>query len=394
MVVVLVAALLLWVNTALHRVPRPGSPAEDAHTLALLQALRPDMHGDIPRNMQALFPEGAPFAYALYGLAWCELQPRLQHEQQEQALQEARWALERLGDDAVTSRFPSDLEPAFGVFHAGWSAYLHGKLIETSAALNEEDLQLFAERCAAIEEALAQSASPFLESYGGQAWPADVTVAMAALALHDRLLPARHTETLAAWVRETRLRLDTQGMLPHAWDPLFDDLRTPARGSSMALMNVFLPDVDAALATEQYALFQRHFYTERFGLPAVREHPHGTSGAGDIDSGPLIMGICPAATIVAAGAARRNGDVLHALEFASTVDAWGFITGGERPRYLFGVLSIADLFIAWCRAMPPNVSAELHQAPRFLRFHGWSALLLALLALPELLLRRRAARDQ
>ena len=80
-----VSALVLWVNIALHQVPQLGSPAEDARTLALLQALLPDMHGDIPQNMQALFPEGAPFAYALYGLAWCELLPRLQQEQREQA---------------------------------------------------------------------------------------------------------------------------------------------------------------------------------------------------------------------------------------------------------------------------------------------------------------------
>jgi len=334
--------------------------------------------------MQGLFPEGAPFAYALHGLASCNLSKRTDEGLRNGLLEEARWCLEQLDSDDVKGRFPVLLPPDHGAFLSGWTAYLHGNMLRALAATErtEEDIARFRSRCDAIARTFINSDQPFIESYNGMAWPADAMVCLAALAQHDALFPPVYTGIIQGWVGDVAGRLDERGMLPHEWDPVRDVSRSAARGSSMALMNVFLPAIDRQLAETQFALFRRHFFTERFGLPAVREHPKGTYGAGDIDSGPLIMGIGPAATIVALGACKMNGDAFHAHEFASVVEAFGFAVGQNERAYLFGALPIADLFIAWCRSMPSAGAAQPFSSPLFLRFHAWSALALLLAFAP------------
>jgi hypothetical protein len=342
------------------------------------------MHGGAPQEMQHLFPEGAPFAYALYGLASCNLANGGHGMQRQELLDEARWSLEQLDSDEVKGRFPLLLPPDHGAFLSGWTAYLHGNVLGALSVIerSEEDVAVFRARCDTIAKTLLHSDRPYIESYNGMAWPADVMVCVAALAQHDALFPPVYTSIIQDWVRNVEGRLDPSGMLAHAWDPIRDMPRTSARGSSMALMNIFLPPIDSTLAKKQFKLFKQNFLSSRFGLPVVREHPIGTYGRGDIDSGPLIFGVGPAATIVGAGACRRNGDVAGALALESTVDAFGFTTGAEVRRYLFGALPIADLFIIWCRSMP--TSGELSQAegPSSIRFHAWSILLLLLLFAP------------
>ena len=37
--------------------------------------------------------------------------------------------------------------------------------------------------------------------------------------------------------------------------------------------------------------YKKHFIEYKFGLPAVREYPIGMDSQGDVDSGPVILGI-------------------------------------------------------------------------------------------------------
>jgi hypothetical protein len=377
-----IAAVLLWANMVFHRTPVPSDELGHARALAQFHYLKGEMHGGAPQEMQRLFPEGAPFAYALYGLAACNLADRVVEEQRKELLDEARWSLDQLDSDEVKGRFPLLLAPDHGAFLSGWTAYLHGNLLGALYATerSDEEIARFRARCDTIAGTLAHSEQPFIES-NGMAWPADVMVCVAALAQHDALFPSFYSSIIQDWVRVVEDRLDESGMLAHAWDPVRDAPRTSARGSSMALMNVFLPTIDSSLAKKQFKLFKQNFLSSRFGLPAVLEHPIGTSGHGDIDSGPLIFGIGPAATIVGAGACRRNGDVAGALALESTVDAFGFTTGAEVRRYLFGALPIADLFIVWCRSM--RTSGDITpKGPSSIRFHAWSILLVLLLFTP------------
>ncbi|MBL7981615.1 MAG: hypothetical protein JNL52_07360 [Flavobacteriales bacterium] len=394
MLVPCVILIMLWVNVAIHRTSFPESAEEQHHVKALLADLRPKVRAGLAERMQQWFPEGAPFTYALYGLSQCELAARTIGSERVVALREARWSLGQLASDKVKGRFPMLLPPDHGAFLAGWTAFLHGRLLQVTPAaeLSKEDSAQFRTRCDRIAQTFMEHGSPFIPSYNGMAWPADAAVCAAALSLHDSRFPVAYKNVLTWWVKEATQRVDVRGMLPHEWDPESDALLQSARGSSMALMTILLPMIDPAFAADQFARFRLYFFKELFGVPTVGEHPNGVGGAGDIDSGPLLLGIGPAATIVAAGSCRLNADGFHAFEFTSTVDAFGMITGAERRNYLLGGMPIADLFIAWVRSIPAEVQT-LQRPPRFLRFHAWSLLLLGIVLCP-LIFRRLAGRGR
>ncbi len=367
----ILTVLVAWINVAVHRAPATGSEAEVDALKGQLHYLEPRMHAGLGGSMQALFPEGSAFAHVLYGLAWCGLAEKMPDDValRGHAHAEAKWALAQLDLPELHAQFAMDRVLRTGVFHAGWRNLLIGAICLIAPA----DTALRArwdEETRTLVRAFAENPSPYLESYEGMAWPADATVAMASVALHHRHRNVQDRAVMERWAAQVRQRLDDRGLMPHEWDPSADRLLQGGRGSSQALMNVLLPVIDSALAREQYTLFQQHFFAERLGVPVVREHPRGVKKRGDVDSGPLILGVGPAATIVGASAAYASGDVFHAQEFAATVDGFGFVVGGDRPRYLFGALPIADLFIAWGRGQSSPAVASTY--PRFLRFHLWS----------------------
>ncbi len=375
--VTFISAIVLWWNFAIHTTPMPGSAQERQQVLALLEVLKSGMHNDVPARMQRLFPEGEAFTYALYGLANCNVSARGTVDERAAALYEAEWSLAQLESDRVKGRFPALLPPGHGIFHAGWSALLQGHIIAAKGVGNVDPAVLFAytERCDTLMATFSGASASFPPSYNDMAWPADGVVALAAVALHDRLLPAKHQDALAAWVERVSASRPANEGIAHAWDPRTNTAQRSMRGSSMALMCTLLPAVDSTLATEQFAVFRSRFFAERLGVPVITECPSGHEGQGDVDSGPLIFGAGPVAMIMGAGACRVHGDVFHALEMNSTVDGFGLVLGGHQRQYLFGAMPIADLFIAWCRSMPLP-QHEAPERPRFLRFHGWSALLL------------------
>jgi hypothetical protein len=384
--VLFLSVFILWMNIGVHRSPAIGTQEEVNAMHAQLRYLRLRMHAGLGVEMQRLFPEGSAFAHALYGLACCGLAEAERGDAavHDMALREAKWAYVRLQDAEIRERFPASAELPHGVFFAGWSNVLLARIIEVEGPGPERPITvLFDRRSAELAGAFANSPSPFLESYPGQAWPADATVAMASLSLHAELRGPAHAPVIARWLEQAAQRTDTNGFIPHAWDPITDREWQSARGSSQSLINSFLPTIDSAFAAGQFALYRRHFFMERCGLPVVREHPHGVHGRGDVDSGPVILGVGSSATIVAAGACRANGDLFRAREFGCTTDALGFPKGGDRRHYIFGALPIADLFIAWGRSTPIR-SADPPAPPKFLRFHVWSTAILLLLWSPFL----------
>lgn len=400
LVTLLLTVLLAWMNVAVHTAPAPGSSEERERSMEHLAFLEGKVHDGLDDDMQRLFPEGSVFTDALYGLAWCGIARKgTPGKLRSKALQEAGWAYAQLDRADVKARFPALAEPRYGMFYAGWKCLLLGERMSLEGAhADPASREEWDQRAQEIATAFGASQSPFLESYAGMAWPADAVVAMAALALHERSSgPTEHGRIIARWVAQVRSRLDERGMIPHAWDPWADRSAGSARGSSQALMNCFLPMIDRELAFEQFALFREHFLATRLGLTIVREHPHGDHGRGDVDSGPVILGGGSAASLVGAGACRANGDLSVAVGLDATREGLGLVIGGDRKRYLFGLLPMADLFIVWSRTLAPEDAPEALPPPSLLGFHGWSLSILAILWSPWIvrgMRRHRRQRDQ
>ncbi|MFW5416073.1 hypothetical protein J0910_05555 [Nocardiopsis sp. CNT-189] len=340
-----------------------GGPRTAAAAEPHLRFLGAELRGGAGERMQALFPEGYFFTHALYGLSRAN-SGTLDPGRREEALAEARWALDRLDSPAGTAPFPREAEPEYGVFHAGWSTYLLARIVELAGGPEQapqEARRLAAdaeEIAAAFDASLAGSGSPYLAAYPGQAWPVDSVAAAAALARADRVLggaqdPERaeaHAATLDAWSAAVRERTDPgTGLIPHRVDAETGEPAGPARGSSQALLLRFLPDVDPAWAAEDYRAFREEFRSGHAWAPGVREFPAGTGGAGDVDSGPLVLGLSASASAVALGDAVVYGDGPAAAALTGLGEPLGAAAGREHRAYLGGALPVGDAFMLWSR---------------------------------------------
>lgn len=369
-------AVIVTVTLSVASVRLYRGAQDSGDVVAQLRYLRGELRAGMGERMQNLFPEGFFFAHVLYGLAWVDV-ANGERELTAEALREARWALSRLDAPAGRAPFEASLKPAYGVFYTGWTTRLRGGVVGLAGAGAPETARFTAD-CAALAKEFDRT-GPFPESYPGAAWPVDAVVGVAALALHDRLLPPRYPATVARWIAGARGRLDpATGLLPHQVRPQRDG----PRASSQSVINRFLPEIDAGLARQQYARFRRLFVGTRLGLPVVREYPPGRGGAGDVDSGPLILGVSASATVVTIGAARVNGDSAFAGPATGLGEAAGWPVGtGQTKRYAFGLLPIGDAFLAWSAAARPAGSATAW--PRVVAPWWrvpWHALVVAVLA--------------
>lgn len=381
-----VAALVGVARLVAPATAATGEPPGVARQLTFLRTALDDGAGDAA---QALFPEGFFFAHALYGLARVELGLRTP-ARREESLREARWALGRLESPTGRAPFDPELTPPYGVFHQGWTNWLRGGVLALQPVDRRDpaEVRRFTDASAALGAAFDGSASPYLPAYPGQAWPVDSTVAVASLRLHDALLPARFGGTVDRWRDGVRQRLDPgTGLLPHRVDPVTGAPVEGARGTSQSVIHRFLVEIDPVFARQQYLEFRQRFVTTPLGLgPAVREYPDGSSGPGDVDSGPLLLGVSLSATVVTLGAAQVQGDRRLAGALANYGELAGLPVGTPwTKRYALGLLPVGDAFLAWAKTARPWLATlpggpDPLPAPASVVSSWWRAPLLLLLA--------------
>ena len=343
-----VAAVMISV-VALGGAVRLVGPAQDhAAVRRQMTFLRSELEHGAATAAQGQFPEGYFFLYVLYGLTAVDLGDA----------GAARWALSHLDSAEGRAPFAADLAPASGVFYRGWLNWLRGGILSLSPRGTVDPA--FDRDSAALAAAFDASPVPFLAAYPGQAWPVDSTVAVASLALHDRLTTPRYRPTIERWLAGVRVNLDpATGLMPHSADLETGRPASGARGSSQSIIERFLPEIDPEFARSQYLTFRDRFLARPLGLgPAIREYPRGASGPADVDSGPLPLGISFSATVVTLGAARVQGDQSLASGLANFGEVAGLpLDTWHTRRYVFGLVPIGDAFLAWSKSARP-IAAE------------------------------------
>jgi len=358
---ILLLAALVVTNARLYlptgrRLGRASVAPDVIPSLRFLKAST--LHGAGER-MQRFFPEGYVFQLATYGLAWVDVGLRQKPDSplRTEALDEAHSALARLRSVTGTEPYSETLSPPFGVFYVAWTTWLAGGvlMVEAPEDRDPEHIERFASDCRSLASAFEASETPFLCAYDGQAWPCDSLVGVACLRLHDSLFEPEYEDLISTWLKEAKARLDpATGLLPHEVDQYNGDLVQGARGSSQALIQRFLPEVDPAWSVEQYALFRQQFVAAPFSLAGVREYPKGVRMGGDVDSGPLVFGLSASASIVTLGAALLHQDRGLAEPLSHSAEAIGFPLGaGRTKRYLFGAMPVLDGFLVWSKTATP-----------------------------------------
>jgi hypothetical protein len=357
--VLLVSAIILLLALTNFRLYSPGRTDT---AMSQLYFLKQSLSEGGAERMQTLFPEGYLFTWALYGLTSANVARSLPPDdpRRTEALRAAREAVTHLDTAAAKGTFVADMTPRYGAFYASWSLYLRSAVLRASGPADPApfDRVRFERDCDDFAGALSSSESPFLDSYPSAAWPVDTAVGVAALAIADPYLGHRHKATIAGWVARARQHRDLRtGALSHTATPEGHPAGGP-RGGSLAMMSYVLADVDPVFAREQYAALRKYFVDYRWGIPAVREYPHGVNGPSDVDSGPLVMGFSGPASVLGAGAAIANGDHTLASTLLATIEMVGMPVelGGSR-QYAGGYLPVGDGFLAWARSAPPPPTA-------------------------------------
>lgn len=321
-----------------------------------LNYLETEIHKGAADDMQRLYPEGYVFLNALYGLSWIEVLDKIPPESDlaQRGQEEVEWVIGELASDKGKAPFRGLGSPRYGVFYTGWTNYLRLRYLNSLPEADRDSLmiQQAFEDLQNIRDSRKKLKAVFLPSYYNACWPADNIVALAAMAQYEKLFPNSFQAEIENWLGEIKQNEDQTGLISHSWICKQNRFVEAARGSSQSLMLNFLQEIDSVYAREKFELYKEAFLDDRFGLPGIREYPKGVIGSGDIDSGPVILSIGGAASIVGRRTTQLYEDYETAKGLRNSIETFGMSQKEkEQKSYLFGQLIMADAFIAWSNSL-------------------------------------------
>lgn len=353
-ILILISLFLAWINYSLvYRNTDPSGTVTDVYMQ--MNFLENELKNNrLSDKMQEIYPEGYIFINTLYGLAWCELalaDPRQDTSLKNKALNEALFAYEQVNSERAKLPFDKSLYPECGMYYFGWKNYLLSKilLIDTAFAGHEILINEYNAGCYAIKQLLNERENPYIHTYPGNTWPADMFTAVASLKNFDRIFGNKYDAEIRNWIMKVRADLDPMtGMIPHKVNSVSGLITQNPRGSSMSLTLRLLAEIDTVFAAEQYILLEQNFVSSVLGIPYLREYPTGVDGKGDVDSGPVIFGIGFSGTIVMIGTYASLGYADLSEKQYRTINTFGYgTTSGDKKMYILGKYPMADAFIAW-----------------------------------------------
>lgn len=394
--VVIVFILVIGVNMRLYFSPEMkliGGDTINYDLLKELHGLKEALSKNADRDMQQLYPEGYIFFNALYGLAWCNFLKKSNNNSEyfKEGREEIQKSLDKINSNIGRGPFTKELPLPFGAFYTGWSTFLLGKKlsIEPIPLRDEKEMLRFKDQCSNIASAVNDRFYP--ATYYGHSWPADVVLCIASLSLHDKLFAAQYTTIIHDWLKNVKKNLDPIGLIPHAVNPGNGIPVENARGSSQSLMLIFLKEIDSDFANQQFQIYRTNFLGTRFGLPGIREYRKGDYGIGDVDSGPVLLQMGSAATIVGMHTLQIYGEYDSSIGIRNAIEAMGFALENDNTKiYLMGILPLADAFIAWGHSAG---SISRISKVNFTRFHFYSSVVAIILMLALWFLWRSALRS-
>jgi hypothetical protein len=398
----LMAIILIYLNFRLYHKPtwilyQKASVNQDLRYQ--LNYLKNYLHQGGGKAAQEKYPEGFVFVNALYALSWADfIQPLPpEHEWRKEGLTEIDWALNQLNSPWSKSFFPADISPQRGIFYQGWKNYILGKklLLQRPQERMKNDLMLFKQQSDSIFQAFNKSGSVYLESYTQLSWPADNIVAVASLALWEQMDSLNYDPFIAQWLKKVKITLDpATGLIPHEVDFGTDKVMEGARGSSQSLMLNFLQDIEPRWAQQQFNIYKDLFLDYRFGLPGIREYPVGNTGFGDVDSGPVLLGIGGSASLAGQRTMKLFGEDEIAIGLRNSIEAFGLARTTQKQKiYVLGLEPIADAFILWANTanMPEEENSTLLNWRWTFQLLSLSVLILILIAIKFLMKKNKTA---
>lgn len=191
---------------------------------------------------------------------------------------------------------------------------------------------------AAWERRLLDSPTGLIETYPREAYPTDVAAVAAAIAVHGRVTGVDHHRVLEHWAARVRaVQIDpASGLMIQRMGAARGEHHDAPRGSGTGLAAYYAGFADRSVAELLAKGLFAHESTF-FGFGAIREYAEGHSGHGDVDSGPVILGVSVAATGFALAPARALGRWDSFERIYRTTALFGMPVGhGGRTRFATG----------------------------------------------------------
>jgi hypothetical protein len=256
---------------------------------------------------------------------------------------------EAWGEDALTS-----LESARGHAYLAYSALALGMARLVDPAFPAATARKHDALIAAYERRLLASPTGLVETYPGEAYPTDVAAVAAAIAVHGRVTHVDHSRALRHWAERVRsVQIDRKsGLVIQRMSARDGRPHDAPRGSGTGLAAYYAGFVDRGLARQLAEGLFRHESTFA-GFGAIREYAEGYSGRGDVDSGPVVLGVSVAATGFALAPARAFGRRDVFVRIYRTVDLFGVpATSSDRLRFSLGGCIGNSLLLAFLTSGP------------------------------------------
>jgi hypothetical protein len=253
------------------------------------------------------------------------------------------------GEDALTS-----LRGPHGHAYLAYSALAIGMARVVDPAFPAAEARRHDALIAAYERRLLASPTGLIETYPGEAYPTDVAAVAAAIAVHGRATGVDHGAVLKHWADRVRaVQTDpASGLVIQRMDARNGEPHDAPRGSGTGLAAYFAGFADREVARTLADALLRHEST-LWGFGAIREYGAGHHGRGDIDSGPVLLGVSVSATGFALAPARafHREDVFERIY--RTTDLFGLPTQvGTRRRFCTGGAVGNALLLAFLTSGP------------------------------------------
>lgn len=206
---------------------------------------------------------------------------------------------------------------------------------------------------AAFQRRLLASPTGLLDTFPGEAYPTDVAAVAAAIAVQGRATGVDRSAVLAHWAQQVRaVQIDRRTGLVLQRMGVDGRAHDAPRASGTGLASYFAGFADRALAAQLAAATLRQ-QRNILGFGAIHEYGHGHRGGGDIDSGPVILGISVSATGFALAAARSFGYRDDFTRLFRTTDLLGLpLRSGNRVRFATAGAIGNALLLAFLTAGP------------------------------------------
>jgi len=170
-----------------------------------------------------------------------------------------------------------------------------------------------------LRNALIEQAGMPIASYPEYTWHFDTIMALVSLEMFDRAHGLTQTQALMkqhfTWIQSHATDQDTG--LPIAY------AKGLPRGCDISMQICLLQQVDSTAARRLYSNYVKHHWIDYGFMAGFREWPKSKNSLslGDVDSGPLALGLGPTATGVGIGAARAVQDTSKLRVLAAQLEA-------------------------------------------------------------------------